>query len=354
MHALASVARGILLSLILLLAPAGLMLIVYAESLRATLAGLTGLLLVVAAALAYASRLRPAGIVATASAALLFGIGVGVPGTKSAGPVHSSALPLSLSQLLPEIDHVKMGIVLGPILDPIINGSQAKRIAQLMLPIYRTLQTEDRRSALSLGYMEVFGGSHPPHMYWSVPAASAQGNARPPAIIFLHGAAGNFLAYSELLRRTGAVVVCPTNGFGLYRNQAQTAAIVQRAWRFATDELGADPKRIYLAALSQGGAGATQFAQSRPELAGLILISPVLDQRATQAWRGPNVLLLHGAQDRRIPKAYVEGHAALLATSTATISTRYFPGEDHFLLFSQPEAVLGEIPAWMAHGRPAE
>ena len=43
-----------------------------------------------------------------------------------------------------------------------------------------------------------------------------------------------------------------------------------------------------------------------------------------------------------------EAAVAALSTSTASISARFWPTEDHFLLYAQPTEVVDAIRSWMA------
>ena len=348
MSVLRDIGRGALLSAMILLTPAALLLAALAETTRGAAVGGLAIALVAAGVFAYAGQRRPT--VALACVVLAGGVALTllVPGPEARGPIHSTPLPFAPSQVVPEVDQVKLGILLSPHLDRYIDAAQAERVAKLVLPLYRTLGTDARRSALTLGYAEIFGASSESgHMYWSAPEGSAGG----PALVFLHGSAGNWLAYPAILHQLGVILVCPTTGFGLYRDPEATARTVAAARRFAIETLGADPERIFLAALSQGGVGATQVAQRGRDFRGVALISAVVDRAAVDGWEGPDVLVLHGERDRRIDRAYTAATVAAFETSTATITARYFPEQDHFLLFAQPDEVLGTLRDWMGAHR---
>lgn len=346
MATLEIISRALLFSALLLGTPAALLLAVVAETGRGSAAGYLALGWVATGVLAVAGWARAAvvGLVTSACgvAVLLFTV---PPAEAPDGLIHSTPIPFRLSQVVPEIDQVKVGLALAPRVDRFIDPLQARRVARLVLPTYRSLGTEHRRSALAFGYDQFFGGNEGTvHMYWTSTSTRTGG----PALIFLHGSAGNFLAYPALLSRLDVPVVCPTSGFGLYLDRAATADTVARARRFAVETLGADPDRVFLAALSQGGYGATQVAHGDPSLRGVVLISAVVDEAAMAAWSGPDVLLLHGVMDRRISKSYAEAAVAALSTSTASVSARYWPTEDHFLLYAQPTEVVDAIRSWMA------
>ena len=66
-------------------------------------------------------------------------------------------------------------------------------------------------------------------------------------------------------------------------------------------------------------------------------------------WRDRPVLVITGEDDRRIPLAYVEQRVASLRMASVMVSARFYPEEDHFLFFSQPDNVLGDVSRWLSH-----
>jgi pimeloyl-ACP methyl ester carboxylesterase len=136
--------------------------------------------------------------------------------------------------------------------------------------------------------------------------------AAPPeaAAIFLHGYAGNFYVYcwefAQAALAANLLTICPsTEASGAWwtqRGQATLEATLDYA-----QSLGA--RRIYLAGLSNGAAGATVLAQRfEPRLSGLVLISGVSRAQATEL----PTLVVQGESDRMMPpeyaRAYAEGH----------------------------------------------
>jgi len=97
-----------------------------------------------------------------------------------------------------------------------------------------------------------------------------------------------------------------------------------------------------------GAAAATPAAYR-----GLILISPVMEypsldeSRLIGGWKGKPALILHGVADDRIPMAYVSEHAQRMSEAGIALTTRYFGGEDHFLMFSQWDQVSATIAQWL-------
>ncbi|MDX1523203.1 MAG: prolyl oligopeptidase family serine peptidase, partial [Anaerolineae bacterium] len=115
-----------------------------------------------------------------------------------------------------------------------------------------------------------------------------------------------------------------------------------------------DPARVYGLGLSNGGLVLSQLGRDHPDrLRGLIYLSPVMpagivDQAPFQTnWQGRPVLVITGETDRRIPLDYLHARLASLEQAGVALQTIVYPGEDHFLFFSQKDAVLADIAAWL-------
>jgi poly(3-hydroxybutyrate) depolymerase len=178
-----------------------------------------------------------------------------------------------------------------------------------------------------------------------------------PVLVFLHGSAGNFKTYtwiwSKLAEQQGLVIIAPSYGFGNWR-YPDTIEVVSRALADAATQVTIDPGRIYLAGLSNGGLGVSYLAAAQPEqFRGLIFLSPVMDTRVVddpaflERWRGRPVLVITGAADERIPLRYVEQRIGVLREGGVAVTERIYPGEDHFLVFSQPEAIREDVLQWL-------
>lgn len=124
----------------------------------------------------------------------------------------------------------------------------------------------------------------------------------------------------------------------------------------AATQVDLDLSRLYLAGLSNGGLGVSRLATVQPEkFRGLLIfLSPVMDTTLVdsstfhQAWHERPVLVITGAADEQIPLSYVQQRVTAFKAGGVAVTERVYPGEDHFLFFSQPEAVLSGTSAWMA------
>lgn len=264
-----------------------------------------------------------------------------------------------LTNIVPEIEQINLGFLIMPYLDPILTRDQARRVSVFTLDLYRDME-RDRDfhrlgSAMGWAYAELPGQSFDVgHYYLYVPRN--RGNGPSPAIVFLHGSAGNFKAYtwvwSKLAEERGMVVIAPSYGFGNW-DRAGVIAVL-RALDDAATVVDIDQDRVYLVGLSNGGLGVSQLAEVAPgRFRGLVFISPVMaaeivDGRAFHdTWRGRPVLLVTGEADRRIPVSYVRQRVSNLEASGVQVTEVTYPGEDHFLFFSQPEKVLGDMSNWL-------
>ena len=265
---------------------------------------------------------------------------------------------MSPANMVPEIDQLKLGTYIFPSIDPLIDEAQGVRIRELFLRIYRELgQSEDFNelgSALGYCYMDIMTGKPAgTHAYQYIPDAEG----RLPVILFLHGSLGNFKGYMWFWKKfadeRGYAIVAPTFGTGNWFLDGGVGA-VERARQYCAEHPRMDGSRIYLAGLSNGGTGVTRAARENPEAyAGLIYLSAVIepavisDRRYVDGWRGRDVLVVHGAEDNRIPKDYILRAVAGMDLNRVKVASKIYPGEDHFLLFSQPESVRQDIAAWL-------
>jgi predicted esterase len=118
--------------------------------------------------------------------------------------------------------------------------------------------------------------------------------------------------------------------------------------------LDADPSRIYLAGLSNGGRGVTRaIAALGPvdrRYAGVLLFSAFIEPGViddSTAFRGLPILVVHGRRDDRLPWNYLEKGLAALRASGADVTVEVEAEEDHFLFFSRAPEIQGWVGAWL-------
>jgi len=183
-----------------------------------------------------------------------------------------------------------------------------------------------------------------------------------PAMVFLHGSAGNFKPYlwlwSKLAEEQGIVIIAPSFGFGNWRQSGGATSVLQ-ALDDAAKMIEIDQTQVYLAGLSNGGLGVSQLAEESPErFRGLIFISPVMAteivDKATfsDLWRGRPVLVVTGQADQRVPISYVRQRVSILKAGGVEVADITYSGEDHFLFFSQSENVLNDVANWLSEINP--
>lgn len=304
-----------------------------------------------AAALAATAALATLGVTAEAprSSARYASVHLAEPGSRWA-----------LGHLVPERDQVAVGVRLVQLVDRATTSTEAASIAELVLPLYRAMAEEPELealgSALPQAYAQVWGQRFDEgHLF----VARPPGERRPgrPALIFLHGSAGNFRSYVYALRALSAehgwVVAHPSFGFGLWDRPGGVEAIERaRDWLVTHEQV--DPARVVLVGLSNGGLGASLAAAQHAEhYAGVGFISPVFDDRAvtsaafTAGWRGRPVLVISGERDDRVPAAYVRTMARALATRGAQVTAHLYAEQDHFLWFRALDRGLADLGAWL-------
>jgi predicted esterase len=262
--------------------------------------------------------------------------------------------------VIPEVDQVKVGTSLLPLGDPYVDSAKAKRIRSLVLPIYEAMERDADFQALGsvmgLAYRELFRMEfRTGHYYLFLPEVTR--GEQLPCLMFLHGMGGNrkphFWVLSRMSTHMKCAVIAPTFGLGNW-DKAGSAEFVVEVAREALATLPLDPERLLLLGYSNGAMGVTRAAVKEPELfRGLIYLSPIIEDGffSSSEFLARNgdrrILFLHGGRDRRIPRSSVEGMVASLEQLGCDVRLKMYGDEDHYLLLSQPEAVLGDIMEFM-------
>ena len=286
--------------------------------------------------------------------------------TPSGSPIRSVFLNeigycrASVANLVPEIDQLKLGSYIIPALDPFIDRQQSGRIRALFLKVYREMREsaeyESLGSVMNYAYRDMLTATRPcPHFYMYVPAA-IRGKAV-PLIVFLHGSGGNFKGYmwnwKHFAEANGVVVVAPSFGFGCWDRDG-APELLQKVLHYLDARTEFTVARRYLVGLSNGGIGAYRLGTSMDEsFDGLVLISPVMQSRLyseeefVATWRSRPLLVVHGANDRRIPIEYVKRRCRGLLQGGVRLRTEFIGGEDHFLMFSSWDRVEAVLKSWL-------
>jgi pimeloyl-ACP methyl ester carboxylesterase len=271
----------------------------------------------------------------------------------------------ALPNVVPEIDQLKLGSYLFPHLDPFIDRKQGARIRRLFLDIYGEMRRDEAfvqaGSALGMCYEDILRGKRRTlHFYEYVPRHLAR--ERYPVLVFLHGSLGNFKGYTWVMKgladSEGYAVIAPTYGCGnwyLDRDSSVSTEVYEHCVR----EPALDQDTIYLAGLSNGGTGVTREIRAHGDrYRGFVLISPVIESQIVasadfvrNSARKP-FLIIHGDDDRRIPAEWVRAREGILRSQGLSVTSRYYPREDHFVFFSQRASVIRDIADWLPEATP--
>ena len=352
---------------VVLLTPAWWMAII-AETLSGHLAGIVPCALAALPPLfILARRNRRMRRVAASASALTVALGVWLLALSPTGEAISAGAPRNrflnngrferwnLPNVVPEIDQIKFGTdVVAPV-DPFIDVAQARRLREAAMGIYLPMQADPDYRTLGSVMGAAYEDRDIGHVYEYVPP-HAEGE-RLPALVFLHGSAGNFKAYFYLWRavadRARVILLCPSFGFGNW-NQPGGMEAIDRAVRHAVETLQADPNKILLAGLSNGGRGVTRAVALHPErYAGVLFVSAVMESAILSAPPLPGgylhrpVLVIHGDADRRIPIDHARHAVEVMRTRDADVTAHVYEGEDHFLLFTRVADVQEEVASWI-------
>jgi len=265
------------------------------------------------------------------------------------------------SQLVPEIDQHLMGSRVFTGVDPFIDGKQAKRLRRSLKKIYLPMRDDPEfaatGNAMGVCYHSLaFGQRKSGQRYEYIPESDSREPM--PAILFLHGSLGNFKGYlwvwKQFADENGVAIVAPSFGRGEWREDGGIRVITDAFGKCRKDS------RIFLAGLSNGGAGVTiAIPEVGDQVAGLIYLSPVLEPAALnqphvlKSLESIPVLLISGVDDRRIPVSNLRQNVRALKANGTEIQSQYIENEDHFLFFSQPEIVIENITTWYRGRQPA-
>lgn len=266
-----------------------------------------------------------------------------------------------LANLVPEVDQFTLGSHLMGHIDPYLDADQTRRVRRLLQGIYGELAADpdfaDMGSAMGHSYRELFGRRWDVgHLYVYTPRNHGDGPL--PVLLFLHGWGGPFQGYQWVFRRFadehGYAVVAPSFGMGWWR-QDGAMDTVGRAIDWIDQQPDLDAERVILSGLSNGGPGVQRAALAFPERwEAVVFVSAVMDQDhifglgESLAAHGTPVLVITGDAERRIPLGYTQAGVESLRMVGAEVELEVFEGEDHFLLFSQPVAVMEVLGAWTA------
>ena len=360
------------LALYAILTLPGVLLLFTARTARGRLTGLLCLLLVAATIdlgqmrRTTAASMLGAALIGTA-VALWIGLswtaerGESLPGA-AAGSVFLGAVryPRSVpSNFIPERDQVGLLVALLTRLSPFMSCRQGREMRATVKSLYDEMDAQpDWRavgSVLPLGlHALALGPWTQQHYFFYAPAAA--GNSYRGALILLHGAGGNIkLAMWTLKDWADAhrmVVVCPSFGFGNWES-CRAGPWVERVRAQVLEKWNVPADRVYLAGLSQGGAGVARVARDHGQsYAGFVFISAVMetrvlaDPRFIAQCRDRPILVLQGEQDVNVRPGPVIAAAKMLAEKGLNVTCKTEPTADHFMLFGCRAQVRNWLTVW--------
>ena len=259
-----------------------------------------------------------------------------------------------------EDDYVWLLIQLVTRLDPWMPATErieTRNTTRRLLAEVRADRSYDRlpRVTYLLGFLPLRGRLDPLHLYSYRPEPRGPGE-RFGLFVFLHGHGTNYLVLLHALRpladRLRVVLVAPTFGYGNWEAPGGVEAI-GRATQFGLKTYAADPDRVFLAGLSQGGAGVSRAGAASPGLyAGLVFLSATMEpsvigsEAFSTGWKGRPVLVIQGERDHNVPLRSVMSAVGRMEDSGAKVTTHIDPGAGHFLFFAKLDETLGQIAKW--------
>jgi pimeloyl-ACP methyl ester carboxylesterase len=245
-------------------------------------------------------------------------------------------------------------------LDPRIPGPEA-RAARAKVDEWLTEVAESpdygRIARISDGqsWRLMIGKLDPQHCYSYRPEPRCPGEQL-GLLVFLHGHGTNYLFFVHALRplcdKLRLALIAPSLGYGNWEAPGGVEA-VKRATRFGVEAINPDPARIFLAGISQGGAGVSRAARAFPDkFAGLIFISPTMEldvlgsEAFEEGWRGRPVLVIQGDRDANVRPESVTAACERMASLGVKVTEHRDPEGAHFLFFAKTDEVFDAIEKW--------
>ena len=267
---------------------------------------------------------------------------------------------------LPETDLVRLGVAWITRFDPWMTRAEARTIRRVMRGLLAGMDADPGYRELAPIWWAVEHAFLPPrwppllwHQFAYFPPPTEPGR-RLGTLIFLHGHGPNLALYLHTWRRFadehGFAVVCPSFGFGNWEHPDGVQAV---AWALETARASGvfDEDRVYLAGISQGGAGVGRAGAALPgAFAGLVFISPTMEPDVlgspefVEGWKGRPVLVVHGDRDRNVRPEGVAAAAEQMAADGVRVTHHRDPDAGHFLFFAQLDEVHRLVGGWMGDG----
>ncbi len=254
------------------------------------------------------------------------------------------------TQLVPEGDQLALATRLVWIADPIMTRASAERLRHAIQTVYRPIENDSTYRALGSALGDALTDDDAGRVYVYVPPHAP--GERLPAVLFLHGSGGSWKGYFrlwvELARRRRMIIAQPSFGFGFWNRRAGVDRI-ERTRDLLLARTSADPSRLYLAGLSNGGRGVMRALQRDPSrYRGVVLLSAVIEPDVvTRDLRGVSALVIHGARDERIPREYAVDAVEALRERGADVRLVEYADEDHYVIFTQPDRWRADFTRWL-------
>lgn len=259
-----------------------------------------------------------------------------------------------------EDEYVWLLTLLVTRLNPLMPGAEARGTrAAIDAALQAVAESPDYRGLSRVSAVWAWrlflGELDPQHCYTYRPEPRAP-DERFGLLVFLHGHGTNYPFVVHLLRplcdRLRLCLVAPSFGYGNWEARGGTEAI-ERAVRFGLTGFDADPGRVFLMGLSQGGAGVGRGGAALPgAFAGLIFVSPEMESQVLASpafrdgWTGRPVLVIQGERDINVRPHTVDAACAALEAAGVKVTQHRDPDASHFLFFAQIDALTELIAGW--------
>ena len=262
--------------------------------------------------------------------------------------------------LPPEDDAIWLGAWLISRLDPWMNRAEAQLLRDGVREFLDEMQDfpEYQQLAPALG-LTIWGRTfRPDHGHFFTYIPDHEPSERLGVLIALHGHGGNARMWLHVWRRFADthrfVIVCPSFGYGNWEHP-ESHNTVDQCLNFVGNHYPVNLNRVFLAGISQGGAGVSRAAAAFPDrFAGLIYLSPTMEPNVlnspgfVEGGKGRPVFVAQGGRDHNVKPSNVTTAVKLMQDHGANVTYHLDPDADHFLFFAQLDAIQQRIAEWIA------
>ena len=269
----------------------------------------------------------------------------------------STRLLEGVAALIPESTQVQLGGKVAVLIPDLITVDQSSRATQLAGKIYDEMSTKPGwafvHSSLGFTYEKMLHFQGPATQYYVYVPKHAASIDKLPVLLFLHGYGGDFTSYLYLLSQAadtaGFAIVAPTYKQGSW--DADSIPFIQKVLTEAGNKFPLDTDKITLMGISNGGLIIPNvISHLGDSIKNVVILSSYMElgqyttpEVLSVLQNAHKLVMVYGAKDERIDANTIPTKIQKLAANGVNAYYSRIDDEDHFLFFSQPGKVQGEL-----------